>query len=382
VSVTHGSERAQGAAAIVPAAGPRLVKQFVELPYELYAGDPHWIPPLRRDEYRRLSPRHNPFLAHAEMALFLATRNGRVAGRIAAIQDRAHDEFHHERLAWFGFFEATDAAAAASLLSAVETWARPRGCTAVRGPVNPSLNESAGLLVDAFDDDPYLLMPYNPPAYASYIEGAGYAKIKDLLAWGFDLAAPVGERVARLADRVRARHGVTVRRANMRAYDEDLALIVRIYREAWQRNWGFVPPTDAEMKQLAADLKPIIDPDLVLFAEIAGRPVGCVVTLPDVNQVLKKMNGRLWPFGLFHFLNRKAIIDRVRLVMLGVVEECRRVGLYPLLIAEVYRRAAAHGYRRGEASWTLEDNDAINAGIVAAGGRRSKTYRIYEKPLR
>jgi len=382
VSVTHGSERAQGAVAIVPAASPRLVKQFVELPYDLYAGDPHWVPQLRRDEYRRLSPRHNPFLAHAEMALFLAMRDGRIAGRIAAIDDRAHNEFHHERLAWFGFFEATDPAAAAWLLSAVEAWARQRGSTAVRGPVNPSLNENAGLLIDAFDDDPYLLMPYNPPVYASYIEGAGYAKIKDLLAWSFDLTVPVGERIARLAERVRRRHGVTVRRANMRAFDDDLALIVQIYRQAWDRNWGFVPPTDAEMKQLATDLKPILDPDIVLVAEIGGRPVGCVVTLPDVNQVLKRMNGRLFPFGLLHFLNRRTIIDRVRLVMLGVVEEYRRVGLYPLLIAEVYRRAVANGYRRGEASWTLEDNDAINAGIEAAGGRRSKTYRVYDKPLR
>ncbi len=381
MSVTYVSERAQGAVTVVPAATARLVKKFVDLPYELYAGDPHWIPPLRRDEHRRLSPRHNPFLAHAEMALFLATSNGRISGRVAAIDDRAHNEFHHERLGWFGFFEATDEATAASLLSAAETWARRRGCTALRGPANPSLNESAGVLVDGFDDDPYLLMPYNPPAYAPYIEGAGYSKVKDLWAWDIDLTVPIGERIARLADRVRNRHGVVVRRANMRAYDDDLALMVSVYRQAWEQNWGFVPPTDAEMKQLATDLKPIIDPDLVLFAEVAGRAVAYAVVLPDVNQVLKRMKGRLLPFGLLHFLNRKAIITRCRLVMLGVVAEYRHIGFYPLMIAEMHRRVVANGYVRGEMSWTLEDNDAVNAGIEAAGGRRYKTYRLYEKPL-
>jgi hypothetical protein len=357
------------------------VKRFVELPYDLYAGDPHWVPPLRRDEHRRLSPRHNPFLAHAEMALFLATRDGRIAGRVAAIDDRAHNAFHHERLAWFGFFEATDSAAAASLLSTVEAWARQRGSTAVRGPANPSLNESAGLLLDGFDDDPYILMPYNPPAYASYIEDAGYAKIKDLWAWEIDLTVPLGERIVRVAERVRKRHDVTVRRVNMRAYDEELARLVGVYRQAWEHNWGFVPPTDAEMTTLAADFKPFVDPDLVLFAEVAGRTVACVVVLPDVNQVLKRMKGDLLPFGLLHFLNRKRIINRSRLVMLGVIAQYRHLGFYPLMIAEIHRRGVANGYLRGELSWTLEDNDAINAGIEAAGGRRYKTYRLYEKPL-
>ena len=381
MSVTHVSERVQGAVTITPAATPRLVKQFVELPYELYAGDAHWVPPLRRDEHRRLTPRHNPFLAHAEMALFVATRNGRILGRVAAIDDRAHNEFHHEHLAWFGFFEAADGATGASLLSTVEAWARQRGCTAVRGPANPSLNESAGMLVHGFDTDPAVLMPYNPPIYGSYIEAAGYAKVKDLLAWDLDLTVPLGARIVRVAERARRRHNVTVRRVNMRAYDDELALVVSVYRQAWEQNWGFVPPTDAETKQLAIDLKPILDPDLVLLAEVAGRPVACVVTLPDANQVLKRMHGGLFPFGLLHFLRRKSIIDRCRLIMLGVIPEYRRLGLYALMIAEAHRRVVANGYVRGETSWTLEDNDAVNAGIEASGARRSKTYRLYEKPL-
>ena len=381
MSVTQRSESVQGGLTIVQATGARLVKEFVELPYRLYSGDPHWIPELRRDAHRRLSPRDNPFWAHAEMALFLATRNGRVCGRIAAIEDHAHNAFHRERLAWFGFFEAQDAATATTLLTAAEEWGRRRGCTALRGPANPSLNESAGLLIDGFDDDPYVLMPYNPPVYASYIEGAGFAKAKDLWAWDIDLTVPLGARIVRMAERVRKRHGITVRRVNMRAYYADLEKMVGVYREAWEQNWGFVPPTDAEMKQLATDLKPIIDPDLVLFAEAAGRTVACVVVLPDVNQVLKRMNGKLFPLGLLHFLNRKKIINRSRLVLLGVIPEYRNLGLYPLMIAEIHQRGVANGYVRGEMSWTLEDNDAVNAGIEAAGGRRYKTFRLYEKPL-
>ncbi len=381
VSVTYVVESTQDAPAIVPATSARLVEQFVELPYELYAGDPHWVPQLRRDERRRFSPRHNPFLAHADVALFLATANGRVLGRVAAIEDRAHNTFHAQRMAWFGFFEARTPEAAVALLAAVEQWGRARGCTAVRGPVNPSLNESAGLLVHGFDDDPYILMPYNPPHYAGYIEDSGYAKVKDLLAWDLDVTVPLGARVERLADRIRRRHEITVRQADLRAFDHDVGLISEIYRAAWEDNWGFVPATDAEMTQLAKDLKPVIDPALVLFAESGGRVVAFVVAIPDVNQVLKRMQGRLFPFGLWHFLRRRTIITRVRAALLGVLPDYRHLGLYPLLISEVHRRAVAHGYTRAELSWTLEDNRAVNAGIEASGGRRSKVYRLYEKPL-
>jgi hypothetical protein len=365
---------------IILADTPRLVRDFVELPYTLYAQSPHFVPQLRRDERRRLDPRHNPFFEHAEMQLWLARSGGRVTGRIAAIEDRLHNEKHRERTTWFGFFEAEDAETARALLDTVERRAVAARSTSVRGPANPSLNESAGLLIDAFDDDPCVLMPYNPPEYAQYIESAGYSKIKDLFAWIIDVTrAP--ERITRVADRVAKRHGVRVRTVNMRQFDRDLAILQTIYRDAWIDNWGFVPPTDAEMRQLAVDLKPVLDPELVLFAEINERPVACVVAIPDVNQVLKRMGGRLFPFGLVHFLRRRSIVTTIRLLLLGVVPDVRRIGLYPLMIAEIYRHTAARGYRRAELSWTLEDNDAVNAGIEAAGGRHYKTYRLYDKPL-
>src|SRR5437660_2456239 len=319
VSVTYQSQSVQGDVAIVPATSSRLVKQFVELPYTMYATDPHWVPPLRRDEYRRLDARKNPFLAHAEMDLWVAFDAHGPCGRIAAIEDRAHNAFHHERLAWFGFFEAQDASTAHALLARVEAWGRARGCTTVRGPANPSLNESAGLLVEGFDDDPAVLMPYNPPQYARFIERLGYVKVKDLFAWDLDLAVPLGARVERVAKRLRRRGDIRIRRVDMKAFFRDLALMNDIYRSAWQDNWGFVPPTDDEMRQLAIDLKPVLDPDLVLFAELQGRAIGCAVALPDLNQVLRRMNGRLLPFGLWHFLNRRSIIKRARLVLPGVL---------------------------------------------------------------
>ena len=366
---------------IIPVHSAQLVRAFVELPYKMYAANPHWVPPLRRDEYRRLEAKHNRFLEHATIHLWIARSGNRVTGRIAAIEDRLHDERHGERTTWFGFFEAEDAATAHDLLAEVERHGRAYGATSVRGPANPSLNESAGLLIDCFDQDPYVLMPYNPPTYAAFIESAGYAKIKDLLAWELDLTVPLGERIVKIAERARRRHDITVRTVDMRHFDRDLGIMQDIYRAAWTDNWGFVPPTDAEIRQLAMELKPVLDPELVLFAEMQGRPVGCAVAIPNLNQVLKRMGGRLLPFGLLHFLRRRSIINETRLLLLGVLPAMRRIGLYPLLVADVHARAVARGYTRGEMSWTLEDNDEINAGIVATGGRLYKTYRLYDKRL-
>jgi hypothetical protein len=365
---------------IVPVTTARHRRQFVELPFSLYAGDRHWVPPLKRDEHRRLSSA-NPFLEHAEWKMWLATAGKRVTGRIAAIDDRLHNQTHAEAVTWFGFFEAADAVTARALLDSVEQHARARGSTAVRGPASPSLNESAGLLVEGFDADPSVLMPHNPPTYGGFVEACGYGKVKDLLAWHLDLGSAPSERVQRIAERVGRRRDLTVRSINLQAFEEELHTLRRLYERAWRDNWGFVPPTEAEMRQLAADLRPILDPQIILFAEMCGTAVACAVAIPNINQVLKKMRGRLLPFGIVHILRRRAIIDEARVLLLGVDPGARLMGLYPLLIAEIQRRGIAAGYRSAELSWTLEDNDSINAGIEAAGGRRSKTYRLYEKPL-
>jgi hypothetical protein len=352
--------------------------RFVDLPYRLYANDPCWVPPLRRDEHRRLSP-SNPFFAHAELRCWLALAKGEVAGRIAAIDDHLYDETYHQRVTWFGFFESRDAETAAILLHAVEQHARERGSTAVYGPANPSLNESAGLLIDGFHTDPYILMPHNPPSYQLHIERAGYTPLRDLLAWHLDLRVPLPDRLSRIADRVRRRNGILLRTLDMKSFARDLATVQRIYELAWRDNWGFVKPTEAEAEQLAAELRPILDPELVMFAEIGGRPVACAVAVPNANQMLKRMGGRLLPFGLLHFLRRRTIINEARLLLLGVEPGLQRTGLYPLLIAETHERARVRGYLAAELSWTLEDNEAINSGIMAAGGTRYKTYRLYQK---
>jgi GNAT superfamily N-acetyltransferase len=366
---------------IVSVSDRRQLAQFIELPYALYSQDPHFVPPLRRDEYRRFDRRHNPFLEHAELATWIACDGARVVGRIAAIDDRLHNEVHGEAVTWFGFFEAVDASVAHDLFAAVEAHARSRGSRSVRGPVNPSLHEAAGLLVGGYDSPPYALMPYNPPAYPAFLEQAGYAKVKDLFAWDLDLSDPPPPRITRIAERLRRRYDIRVRPVDLKQFDAELETLKVIYRKAWEDNWGFVPPTDAEIRQLAVDLKPIADPELVLFAELNGRPVGCAVSIPDVNQVLKPMNGRLLPFGLVHFLRRARLMTRVRMLLLGVLPEVRRMGLYPLLIAEARERTVRRGYVRAEVGWTLEDNHLVNAGIAAAGGRHYKTCRLYEKTL-
>lgn len=380
-SVTQRSEPAQPSIIIRVVSTSRLRRAFVELPYRLYAGQGCWVPPLRRDEYRRIDPAHNPFLEHATLALWVAERQGQIVGRIAGIDDRLHNQTHREHVAWFGLFEAVDADVASALLQAVERWARARGSALVRGPANLSLNESAGLLVDAFDQPPRILMPYNPPTYPGFVEASGYVMVKDLLAWDIDIAGPVSGRIGRIASRVGQRHGITIRTADLAHFDRDLAIFQSIYDAAWEDNWGFVPPTDAEIRQLAVDLKPIFDPQLMLFAEMRGQTVACVIGIPNVNQVLARMNGRLFPFGFIHFLRRRTLVNELRLLLLGVVPEVRRIGLYPLMIQEIYQRAQAQGYVKAELSWTLEDNDLINTGIVAAGGYHSRTYRLYDKPL-
>jgi len=354
-------------------------REFAEYPYAFYRRDPHWIPPPRFVERARFAPRH-PFFEHADGALFLARDNGRLVGRIMAIDDRLHDEKHRDDVAAFGHFEAEHAAAAEALLGAAEGWARARGRARLRGPLNPSLNETAGLLIDAFDADPMVMMPYNPPQYAEFLERAGYAKVKDLYAWVIDLPGEaLTERWARVGRRVRARHGLTIRSVDMRAFDAEIERFVDVYCRAWAGNWGFVPPTPAEVRRLAAELRHVVDTDLVIAAEVDGRMVGCGIALPDLNQVFKGTGGRLLPVAR-RLLLRRRLIDQVRVVLFGVVPEWRGTGLAAPLIVELLARASTR-YRRAELSWVLEDNELTNGSVASLGGRRYKTYRIYQKEL-
>jgi hypothetical protein len=368
---------------VLPVGNRRDLGRFIDYAYARNRRDQHWIPPLRIAERERLSPRKNPFFAHAEHELLLAMRDGRVVGRIAAIDDRLHNEAHGDNLAAFGFFEAEDPAVARALLQRVESWALGRGRAHVRGPLNPSLNESAGLLIDGFDTDPMLMMPHNPPEYADYIEAAGYRKVKDLYAWLYDLRRDIDPAFAKLARRMQERHRVVVRPIELGEFEREIESLRALYCGAWARNWGFVAPTADEFRRLATELRQIFDARCAICAEVDGRTVACAIAIPDINQALKGTDGRLFPLGIIRLLRRKTIIDQVRLLLLGVLAEYRSIGLYPLLISELRRQLVPDTpYRRAEFSWVLEDNRDINQPVERLGARRYKTYRIYQKALR
>ncbi len=363
-----------------PVSSRRELRRFIDLPYRLYAGNPLWVPPLRLTERARLNRRKNPFFEHADLQPFLAWDGGRVRGRIAAIHDRLHHETHRENLSLFGFFEADGPDVAAALLAAVERWARERGLEAVRGPLSPSLHDVAGLLIDGFDDPPFLMMPFNPPEYAGYIEGAGYSKAKDLYAWVFDVPREAPAWLERLAAYAARRHGLEVRPLDRSRFAEQIIAFHSIYSRAWQDNWGFVAPTEREFQHMARDLNQIADPRLAVSVLMRGEVVAFAVVLPDLNQVLPGTNGRLFPLGLYRFLTRTRRIDQIRLALLGVVPEARGKGAYAVMLGELYRRAIDIGtFRRCEASWVLEDNDEVNRACEQFGGKRYKTYRIYQK---
>ena len=359
----------------------RDLQRFIRYPYELHKNDPHWVPPLRVAERERFDPKKNPFYQHAVVDLFLAERDGRTVGRVAGIDDDNHNAAHGDNLAFFGFFEAADEGVALELFKTVEGWAKARGRSLLRGPANPSMNDGSGFQLDAYDTDPYLMMPANPPAYPRYAEAAGFTKAKDLYAWRFDHHTADTARLARLAARVEKRYTLSIRTANLRRFDDELATLKRLYNGAWEENWGFVRYTDAEFDALGRELKLIVDPDVALFLELSGQVVGVALSLPDANQVFKRMNGRLLPFGWVQLLRRKQIINQARMPILGVVKEHRHKGLELVLIHETIKRSLAKGYLQGECSWILEDNDGINKGIAAAGATLYKRYRLYQKSL-
>jgi hypothetical protein len=363
--------------------GPRDEKVFLHLPEALYRDDPHWVPPLWMAEKERLSATKNPFLARVPHEKYIAWRDGTAVGRIMAIDDPRHNEVHGDNLAFFGFFEATDAEVAGQLLATAEDWARNRGREALRGPANPSLNDTCGLLVWGFDDDPMMMMPYNPPGYMDWVEGAGYAKTKDLYAWTMDLTEGVNARSQRILNRMEKRldPAPTVRQLSKSNFRQDILTIRDIFIKCWGDNWGFVPPTEEEFWHSAKDMKLILDWPLALMMEIEGKPVAFCLSLSDLHQVYKRIGGRLLPFGLVKLLRRRNYINRGRMLLLGVLPEHRNRGLELRLITDSMAAGQAIGWKTGESSWTLEDNDGVAKAIQIVGGWHYKTYRIYEKPL-
>lgn len=370
-----------------PVASRRDLKRFVEFPWQVYAQDPYWAPPLKSEVYEFLNRRKHPFLQHGQRELFLAWRQGAVVGRIMASDDPNYNAAHGTNIGCFGLFESLDdPAVAGALLNAAGNWLRTQGRAGVMGPVDYSTNYTCGLLVHGFNMPPRVMMNHNPRYYPQLLEGCGLVKAKDLYAWWFidpdDMLRKWHSRAARLAER----GSVTVRSAHMSEAETELAKIAAVYSEAWEHNWGSVKMTAAEFAYQAKKLIPILAPDLLLFAECKGQPVGFAMTLPDVNEALGPLNGRLttWglPIGLWRLLRGMKRIRTCRLVTLGVLSEFRRRGVAELLIL----KTLDHGknklrYTAAELGWTLEDNALINRTIEAVGGTRYKTYRIYERAL-
>jgi len=366
---------------VVSVVTPKDLARFIRLPHSIYAGDPLWVAPLDSDERARLTPGKNPFFEHAEAAYFLARDGARDVGRIAVSIDQNHDSTHGEKQAAFGFFEAESAAAAAELLQATERWGSARGAEVLRGPLNFTTNDDCGLLIHGFEHPPTLLMPYNKPSYPAWMDAAGMTKAKDLYAFRISVAHPLPDQVVRVAEKVRAHHGIVMRPLNMKRFGEELQRVKEVYNSAWEKNWGFVPMTDHEIDHMAAQLKPAVVPDLVLFAEIEGKPIGFLLALPDVNQALRPLRGKLFPFGLIRLLWSLPRVRDGRLMALGVREGYRRRGIEALLIHELHRVMNAKGYVNLEVGWTLEDNDLVNRLIETVHGEHYKTYRIYERRL-
>ena len=367
---------------------PSEFSAFIELPYILYRDDPYWVPPLRRDQRKLLDRNKHPFYEHGAAELLLARDSqGRVVGRIAAIHNHLYVDYHDEPTGFFGFFECiNDPSVASALFSAAGGWLANRGMNTMQGPVHYSLNDECGLLVDGFDGSPYILMLYNPPYYRDLYEGAGLTKAKDLLAyWGdhatVDANAAQFDRWRRVAKRTKQRHSIRTRIADMSNFAREVETIKVIYNRAWTENWGFVPLTDGEIDLLANDLKLVIDPELVHFAYDGEEPIGVLIAVPDYNQVLRHMDGRLWPFGILKLLWYQRKIDRLRSIALGIVGEWQKRGIAPILIVEAYDRARRRSYKEGELSWVLEDNHLMNNSIENLGFELYKRYRIYQQAL-
>jgi len=355
---------------------------FIRFPWEIYKGDPYWVPPLIKDQLLKFSPKH-PFHSHAEMILFLAYRGGKIVGRIAGIIDHNYIEFHQEKVGFFGFLESiSDVEVTGILLSRVAGWLKGHGMEKMAGPMNPSTNDECGLLVNGFDAPPCLMMPYNPPYYPNLLEGFGLKKAMDLYAYWLAQSFFLLDRLDRITERLRKREPqLHVRPINLRDFDNELKIVKGIYNQAWSKNWGFVPLTEEEINLLAKELKSLVVSDLVLFAYRGEEPVGFSVSLPDYNQVLKHLNGKIGLLGGLKFLYYSRKIETIRVMLLGVKQTFQKKGVEGLLYIETFKRGIRKGYYQAECSWILEENVLMQHGIEAMGGKRYKCYRVYEIPL-
>lgn len=368
---------------IVPVTSSKQMGSFVKLPWKIYKGDPNWVPPIISEFKKLLNPKINPFFEHSEAQLFLARKANETVGRIAAIVNYNHIEVHNEQVGFFGFFETIeDYEVAQALFEKAGEWLRVKGMKVMRGPVNPSTNDECGLLIQDFTSPPVIMMTYNPRYYQEIIERFGFQQSKDLYAY-FMLRSDLErdtppERLERLSALIKKRGNIVLRNPNMKRFSQEVLVFRNIYNRAWEKNWGFIPWTDKEFDYLAKTLKTVVDPELVFIAEVNGEPVGFSLSIPDVNQAIKRINGRLFPFGIVKLLWYSRKIDTLRIAAMGVIEEYRNVGIDVLFYYETFRLGLKKGYVKGEMSWILEDNLPMNRILENIGARVYKVYRLYD----
>lgn len=358
-------------------------KRFLEFPYSHYLEDEHWIAPLKMEQKKLIDTDKNPFYKNGEIALFIAEQNGEMCGRIAAIQDRRYNEHHGNKTGFFGFFECIDDESVAKLLFKVAAdWLQERGHTEVLGPSNPSMMDEIGVLVEGFDHDPSIMMPYHKPYYDRLIKSAGMEKAMDMYAFRVSQATVAMDRMYKAEEIVRRRlPKLRIREVDPKDIEREVQIVRRIFNKAWSNNWGFIPLTEDEFKAVAKDIKAILDPNVAHIAEIDGEPVGFSVALPDLNQALKHMDGTLFPTGIFKLLWHKRNINQIRTALMGVIPEYQGKGIDALLNKEAIENGLQVGYRSAELSWVLETNQNMIRVAERIGAHIEKTYRMYRRDL-
>jgi len=360
--------------------------KFIEFPYKFYKGNKYWVEPLRFDVKNNLDEKKNPFYKHAKIKLWLAYKNSELCGRIAGIINDTHNKFYNDKVGFFGFFESeNDINISNALFEKAAEFVKENGMDTLRGPVNPSTNDECGLLTDSFDLPPVMLMPYNPEYYLKLYDGFGLKKAKDLYAFWISKDViknePMMNKLNRISEMIIKKENLTIRNVNMKDFKNEVQKVREIYNNAWQENWGFVPMTVEEFNFIADNLKLAVDPDYVEFAEIDGNPIGFSLALPDINQAIKGLNGKLFPFGFIKFLLNKKKIDQLRVIIMGVKKEYHKKGIDAVFYRNVIKAGNRKGIRGAEISWVLEDNLAMKQTAEKLGAHVYKTYRIFDKTL-
>jgi hypothetical protein len=367
---------------VKPVSTRREQKQFLELPWQIYRDYPHWVPPLRRMQRELVGYAPHPFQDVADMRTFLAYADGEPVGRIAAILNHASNRFTGELRGYWGFFESIDDPHVAALLfDAARGWLAERGIFAVRGPASPSLNYECGLLIDGFDIDPTFLMPYNPPYYQALVEGYGWQKTQDLFTYlgTVDQLETLDPKLLSVAEHAKERFNVVVRPLNKRRYAEEIAMYLEVYNRSMAGMWGFVPMTEAEIKRMSKELKMLLIPELALVAEVDGKVAGAVLGMPDYNPRIKKIDGRLFPFGFLTLLSRKPF-KRFRAISTNVLPEFQMWGISLVLLGGLIPEVRKSGLQEAEFSWVAESNHLSRASLERGGTRLEKTHRMYDWP--